>query len=678
MKNRFQMKTLSTILYSFVFLITNSSVWATYQEIENLTSYQAMLLDGTGSQKLNDQYSQKVINQVNAYIRNPSNKTFLKSPKGSHLLENHQKLVNFKSLKDNLENCLSDDEDNLMLRQRVIDAAGKSFDIPVPCRADITKYDELNGFVQSIMSPTDKYLENSFEAQLNNNAIKTTLKTLLSVLYKYDPSFMKNGTLSKSQLSRLTNRVCKKSNICKNTKFKNELEEELKSSAMELAKNEKKRSIDEVEKNLNGKIDLINKKLSKISFEAKERWYWSDYAQMEDTNQKVNFQNYIKTYLQEASQGDGALLLTDKIKDNDGGLKSYSDDSSNIEQVGDKFVYKKHKRVKKSHIRASIKEVEKKIYEQIDSLNSYSIEREKDQSLLKESKSIGRAAMANQYKKKRFKSNRLESIEDLIKRNPIVAGQTLLQNPEYSSLACKAIANINSDKESDENIHKAAILIGAIGGGLLIATGVGAVAGGWLLTGSLSAGVAAGTVGGTVLAATTTSALILGGAESAYFSNKAYNNYSQAQALDRSIMAQTSDQTNIIERRDEVIAFKEARFEAALALGFSALDLGAMKGIGHLAKGSKSLVLSANQRRNLKNLYEGINDPNSLSVIRDAMDKMGTNSSSEFDNFLGLLSTGNKKWQDQFLSQLKDGKLDADKLSLLAKESLEKSKQCIK
>ena len=661
-----------------MFLVNNA--FANLGSVERLLSYQNMIIHGEGAEKLNQQYSKKVIKKVNEFITNEENEKFLKTNKGSELLENHQKLVNYSSLRSTLENCLSDDQDQLMLRQRLIDSAGRSFDLPAPCRKDITKYSEVDNFVNSLMKPTEKLMIGSFEEDLNKNAIKTTLNTLLKVKYKYDKSFMSKDVLKESELNSLTKKVCKKSKICKKNDFKEELKNFLKESSIQLIKNEKKQSKKQIVSELNSKIETINKDLSNISFPAKERWYWSDYAAMESPEMKSKFQGYIGSYLKEASTGNGSLLLTDTYKENSGSLKAYNDDSDNIVQVGNKFVFKEHKKVSINFVNKSVNEIKRKINEQLDSLNSFNQSREKDEELLDKSPSGNRGVMIKRNRKSKFKRNRAESIEELIMRNPVTAGQTLLQNPEYSAIACTAIKKINSDKETDEDIHKAAVLIGAIGGGLLIATGVGAVAGGWLLTGSLSAGIAAGTVGGTVLAATTTSALVLGGAESAYFSNKAYNNYSNAQDIDRAILSNTGDSTSITEQRDEIIAFKEARFDAALALGFTAVDLGAMKGIAKLVKGSKdsTVALTSSHKSNLKNIYSEINNPKSLSVMKDAMNKMGKNSSKEMDQFLGLLSTSNVKWQKNFLKQLKTGNLSSAKLKKLSKEILDAQKSCVK
>jgi hypothetical protein len=676
--NQYIRKTIITLNIVSMFFINNSL--ASSDNIENLLSYQNMIIHGQGAQKLNSEYSDKVIKRVNKFINKNENKSLLKNSKGAELLENHQKLVNYNTLKNTLENCISDDQDQLMLKQRLIDSAGKSFDLPVPCRRDISKYTEVDEFVNSLLRPTEKLMKASFEESLSKNAIKTTLNTLLKIQYKYDKSFMRNGEISERELHSLTKKVCSKSNICKKNGFEEELKSFLKENAKNISKNEKKQSKQEILNELNSKVRTINSGLSEISFKAKERWYWSDYAEMNDPEMKSKFQSYIGTYLKEASTGHGALLLTDTYKDNSGSLKAYNDDSDNIFQKGKEFKFKKHKRVTRGFINKSVNEVKTKINEQIQSLNNLNKSREKGEQSLEKKVSGRRAIMIERNRKKGFNRNRSEAIEEMIMRNPVTAGQTLLQHPQYSSIACRAIKKVNKDKKDDESIHKAAVLIGAIGGGLLIATGVGAVAGGWLLTGSLSAGVAAGTVGGTVLAATTTSALVLGGAESAYFSNKAYTNYSNAQSIDRAILSETGDNTSISEQRDEVIAFKDARFNAALALGFTAVDLGAMKGLSTLAKNAKNsaITLTNSQKRNLKHIYSEISHPKTLSVMKEAMEKMGKNSSKEMDQFLGLLSTSNKKWQKELLKQLKDGEMSSSKLKRLAKEVLKAQKKCIK
>jgi hypothetical protein len=639
-----------------------------------------MMLAGSGAENLFSKHSKDISNRVAKYISNPNNKSSLKSKDGAKLLENHQKIVNYSALKSGLESCVSDDQDDLMLKSRLIDAAGNSFSLPVPCRRDLTKSNELDDFMNSILSPTQKVLSQNFEQELSTQALDSALNTLIKVKYKYEKSFMRDGTLRKRELNSLIAKVCSNSPRCQEKDYKEKLKEKIELLATRVASEEKKRSPDDVVKSLSKKVSKINDKLEKINFEAKERWYWTDYADMEDPSKKAMFRDYINTYLSESSSEDGALLLTDSYRKSSGALKSYSDDSDNIHQVGDKFVFKSHKSLNKRKVKTAVNEVKKKINEQIRTLIGHDKKREQDKSLLENNSSSKHAHITNRYRKKRYKENREEAIKELIKRNPVSAGQVLLKNPEYSHLACAAIKEITNEKRSDDQTHQTAVLLGAVGGGLLIATGVGAVAGGWLLTGSLTAGVAAGTVGGTILTATTTSALVLGGAETAYFSNKAYDDYQEAMAIDRAILSDSADKMSIEESRDEMISFKEARFEAALALGFTAIDLGAMKGISILAKGAKgqALKLTSSQRSNLKNIYSEISNPNSLSILKESISKMGKDGAKEFDQFLGILSTSNKKWQKEFLKQLENSELSPSEIKRISKEVLESQKLCKK
>jgi len=653
-------------------------VFANIGELENLISYQKMLTYGTGAKELNAKFSSDLVRKTQSYLTNPANRALLKTPLGTKLLENHSKILNFNSLKETLEDCIGENDDDRHLKERIIDAASNSFHLSVPCSKSITKIKEIDEYVKLITAPTNKLLAGSFEDQLTKQGIETTLKTSLKVKYKYDPNFMKNEIISEDEIESLLSTICEKNKTCyKNQKeFKNKLRSSLREYSKKLSQNEKRIKPLKAVRQINKKIRTINSKLKKLKIKAEDRWYWWDKAVMDDSDQKKKFNDYLQTYLSESSTGAGSLLLTDSMRDATGRLRTFNDESENIKQKGKSFVFKKHKEIKLKDFNNSLSEVNTKIQEQLNDYKTSSKNSINDKLML-DKKITGR--MGNSYKL-RNKRNRKKSIKDLIRHNPISAGQALLQNPEYSSLACQAIKDITEDDRDEKVFNERAILIGAIGGGLLIATGVGAVAGGWLLTGSLTAGVAAGTVGGTILAATTTSALVLGGAESAYFSSKAWSDYNEVQSLDRSIIAESADSESIVERRDELTQFKEARFDAALALGFTAMDLGAMKGLHYMAKGGKSIItkFTPAQRSSLKTIYSEINNPNALKTLNQTILDLGANGNKKMDQFLGVLSTAEKDLRVDFLEKLNAGDLTAKEMKSLTEKVLESSNKCIK
>lgn len=665
-------------VFCLIYLLGVGEVLANIGELENLISYQKMLTYGAGAKELNTKFSKELVRKTHDFIKNPGNKVHLKSPLGTKLLENHSKILNFNALKESLEDCVGENDDDRHLKERIIDAAGSSFHLSVPCSKSITKISDIEDYVQLVTAPTNRILSESFEDQLSKQGIETTLKTSLKVKYKYDPNFMKNESISEEELDDLILKICEEGKSCyKNQKsFKANLRETLKDYSKEISQSEERIKPYTAVRQLNKKIKTINSKLKDLKIRAEDRWYWWDKAVMDDAEEKKKFDTYLQTYLQESSTGAGSLLLTDSMRDATGRLRTFNDDSDNIEQKGEKFIFKKHKKIKLKDFNDSIIEVNTKIQEQLDDYKSSSMKSIQDKKLV-EATSKGR--MGNAYKRM-SKRNREDSIKDLIRHNPISAGQALLQNPEYSLLACKAIKDITRDDRDEKVFNERAILIGAIGGGLLMATGVGAIAGGWLLTGSLTAGVAAGTVGGTILAATTTSALVLGGAESAYFSSKAWDDYNEVQSLDRSIIAESADRDSIVERRDELTEFKEARFDAALALGFTALDLGAMKGLKYMARGGKSAIskFTPKQRSSLKSIYSEINNPKSLDILKDTISRLGIDGNKKLDQFLGVLANAEDELRVDFLKKLNNGNLNAKKVKALTEKILEASNKCSK
>lgn len=119
------------------------------------------------------------------------------------------------------------------------------------------------------------------------------------------------------------------------------------------------------------------------------------------------------------------------------------------------------------------------------------------------------------------------ALKKLLSTNPAAAAQYLMAHPEAHDIICNALKSIDHSLARDEKIDNAFFWGGMVIAGVLIATGIGAVAG------VAAAGTLATIAAGTALVGTAT-----GVGEAAYRSNRTHDAYIEAQNIRSSSYAQ--------------------------------------------------------------------------------------------------------------------------------------------
>ena len=270
---------------------------------------------------------------------------------------------------------------------------------------------------------------------------------------------------------------------------------------------------------------------------------------------------------------------------------------------------------------------------------------------------------------------RRDDIKEIARLNPFAAGQVLIRNPEYAGLMCEAINAVNADDKSDARMEQAFVVGTAILGGALLLTGVGTVAGAYILTGSITAGIAAGTVGGSILAYTTLAGSAVELTAAGYYGKKSYDSYIEMNRLESAYLTRNTDARAIVEAKDSLVAFKEARLSATISLanvGLSFLSLGKLFS---LTQNAKELATPA-EIKAASRILTALSDSVVAKRLKDMLSSLGNLAGEKIDKFLLYLAKAGEKVRVQFLTLLKDSSISPQKLKEAVEVALEAAKNC--
>lgn len=258
--------------------------------------------------------------------------------------------------------------------------------------------------------------------------------------------------------------------------------------------------------------------------------------------------------------------------------------------------------------------------------------------------------------------------------NPFAIGQILARNPEYAGLACDSFNRISNNDEFDAKLDKAFFVGTAVLSGALILTGVGTVAGAYLLTGSLTAGVAAGTVGGSILATTALVGTATELTSAAYYGTRAYEEKQELDRMERALFSQNADNKTIKEAEEALKDFKEARLQLFFNLG------GAVGSYALSATKIPSLIgakaLNVKELKVVNAVLNSINNSATGAKVARTIQIFGKPGLELFENFIVRLSQGSEKTRLRFLSMMKDKAMTPEKLKEIIEDALKKSQKC--
>lgn len=627
--------------------------------LSNLLIQHRDLKTGIGSMELLDKHGKNLSDTTFKLMNDPANQPFLRSPEGLELKKHQALLSNYLSIKDKFEKCIKDKEAKRKLHERILQSSfqGMINLDDSPCQPPYLQSEKsYENFSRSITKAAKKIQKSDFQTLLSKKIISNTARSLLGFRQKFQNDFMKSGKLTTDELDTLVNDVCiRKSqtpraqtvltDVCQ--KMDPSLKHELKKELIQFSETQKsnpKLTSEKILKSLNTSVDRLNKTLEKIELQNDIGFIY-DSANLEDEKAKEHFNHYINQYTQEVSSEAGALLLTKTIKNKSGSIKRFDGDDTEKNKKTSKFQFTKHKKMNLQDVSLSIKEAESKMLAQArDTLN-----------------------IANK--------NDGEDVADLVKINPFAAGQILIHQPEYASLVCDSINEINQNDSDDEDMDKYFMIGGAVIGGALVLTGVGAVAGAYLITGSLTAGLAAGTIGGSILGY---SALAGGAIElvsAGYSSKRAMDHYQEMNQLESAYLTKNSDAKAITDARDALVNFKEARMMAAISLAGLGLNFVNLGSIAALLKGgnaSKKELIAATA------ILNSISETKVALRLKEIMKSLGETGAETLDIFFLRLAKTGEAGRLKFLELLKNGQLTPEKYKEIIEASLAAAKNCSK
>ena len=624
---------------------------------------------GLGAMELVTKQGRSLADVTFKLMADPRNREFLNSKEGIELRKHQELLTNFLSVQDQFEKCVKDKEGAKKLDSRILEASFQNMqklpDRSLPCLPESylahKSYEDFsNSIIVSMKSKINPYFQN----QLTKKVMLNTAKSILAFRQKFHPDFMKDGNLSDQELNSLVNDVCVKKtyaaravqtqDVCNlmDKSFRSSLSKEISSFAKSNTIKNKKISPEEATKSLNESVDKMNKALALIEIKKDKGWIY-DSAKLDDPKIKKDFDTYINQYTTEISNPAGSLFLTKAIKEESGSIKRLDSDDTTKDK-SNRYEFVKHKPIKLKDVNLAINEVEKKMKAQAND-------------------TLAIAALS--VSKPGFIKSSEDGIDDLVKINPFAAGQLVLEEPEYTGRLCDAINRVNQDDIDDKNLDKYFTIGSAVLGGALILTGVGTVAGAYIITGSLSAGIAAGTMGGTILGYSALAGTAVELASLGYQANKAQNYWDEAQKLEASYLTRNGDIHNILIAQKALVDFKEARLSATISLaavGLHALTVGK---VFNLLKSTNSVV-GPDEVRAATKIMHYLGKTKVAKSLQDTAVMLGKAGAEKIDDFLFLLARTGEVNRIKFLELLQSAKLTPDKIKIIVEDALEAAKAC--
>lgn len=651
---------LISCLLSFTLMLPYAEVYAALSpkvsaEAQNLMSEYLLMTKGIGNEELIAKFGERWINNAQKFIaRHQDNKDFLKSKEFDALGKSTGLLTNYLAVKKHFDSCIKDPANKRQLAKRTLSVILQNEKEVNPCDPKLRGFNNFSQFYKTNMQLMKKLVTPQYEKEIKKQVLTNSLLALFRFERKFGTNkFNAYNKNTHAEMNSLIHQVCFpmariRTDQCR--EFGNNFKEELLKKMQEETPKifaEKKYTPTQAMTEINNKLGALNTLAKNVSVEIDKGILYDSPQEINDEN-KEHFQKYIQTYLQHAGEGAGVLLLTEKIKDKAGGLRSLED---NLEKNKKKKAYKlePHYKVSEKEVSGAIHEARGKILQQVKDLPQ-----------------MGMGVFGGK--------DQQSSIDDLSAANPFAIGQILARNPEYAGLACDSFNRISSDDRFNEKMDKAFFVGTAVLSGALILTGVGTVAGAYLLTGSLTAGVAAGTVGGSILATTALVGTATELTSAAYYGSRAYDEARELDRMEKAIFTDNSDDKSIQEAHETLKAFKEARLQLALNLAgaVGSYAIGATK-IPALVAGKS---LSIGQLKIVNNILNRISDSTTAVKLLRAINLIKGPAEELLERFVIALSKTSESSRQKFLKMLHDAKITPEKLKEIIGDALKASKNC--
>lgn len=656
MKNLLPILLISTLLLpSIAWAKPNNESHELVNKSRSLMSEFLLMSDGVGKKEMIDKFGTKWIDNTNRFLKSAvRNKDFMKTPEALKLMKSSTMLTNYLAVKNHFDKCVKDQKNKRQLAQRTLDVILQNDKEVNPCQPILSGFSDFKSFQQQNIKLMKKLITPQYESEIKKQILTNTTLAYLRFQRKFDDSAFKAHNKSTSgELQKIVDRICKPHGfrsvdqcmqIDKN--FRSELMEKLQEEVPKIFQ-EKKYSVDSATQELNNKFGLLNQKANKVTSSIDKGIFYDSPNPLEKSK-KENFEEYVETYLKNANDGAGVLMLTETVREQSGGLRSPDE---NMVKAKSKSLFKleAHYTLKSEQVKKAIAEAKNKMLAQADQISKEGV-----------------SFFGNKDTQK--------GIDHMTAANPFAIGQILAKNPEYAGLACDSFNRIANNDEFDEKLDKAFFVGTAVLSGALILTGVGTVAGAYLLTGSLSAGIAAGTVGGSILATTALVGTATELTSAAYYGSRAYEEKQDLDRMERALFSQNTDKESIKESEQTLKAFKEARLQLFFNLGgaVGSYALSATK-IPNLI-GAKAL--NVKELKIVNSVLNSINNSTTVAKVGRTIAIFGKPGLELFESFIVRLSQGSEKTRLRFLTMMKDKAMTPEKLKEIIEDALKKSQKC--
>ncbi|MEC7276297.1 MAG: hypothetical protein VXV96_08245 [Bdellovibrionota bacterium] len=543
------------------------------------------------------------------------------TPAGAEFLRIHNKFARLRALKEKLDNCVSDDLNDPMytnrLPERLLEAAWVTPDTEIPCNISHFEAESVDDLMASIRGITDTLTTedqakdmSKFQENIYLQGLENSIKTITALKYTYNEELGKKSELSDEDVAtHILPQICSrttynpgpgprefKTNQCSDSQ-KNYLTQRAKQEFLKLKRSgEKQYSPADAAEEIRSRITQINEVILNNELDVTEGWI-RDSANMDTEKSRAAHQAYVTSFMENAKSGPGLLMWTNAVGGKMGSRRD-RDEASMFGLIGGGFdrsngTFKTHDTsISTNDVRGAISEAEERVMEQVQKLHNQETIRKSEMSRM----SPDAAWYNSKLSPASILENRRESLKEIVATNPVLVGQSLMKDPTKVDEACTVISDIAQEAKDNEGFTWGkAIAFGGlvVGGALLLATGVGAVA---LLTGAVAgaAGATVTSVGAFALAGATFKGLAVAGfaygvAETTVYGTRYLQAAEQRDELISSYLAGAGDQETADEFLIAMDEAEDALFNAAFAAGFTLLDVPGAMAIARHLKGTERM-----------------------------------------------------------------------------------------
>ncbi|MCF8059982.1 MAG: hypothetical protein K9K67_11845 [Bacteriovoracaceae bacterium] len=625
-----------------------------------------------------------MLNQGQAFIANPQNRTQLATPEGQNFLNMHNKFARLRKLKLKLDSCFASEEYKELnnpqytqaIPERIFAAAMTMPDDSIPCDPGFFNAQSLNELFGGVSDVIDEATTvervdtlNQLQEVISEKNLDNAVESIVGLDFTYSGANLSDGApLDQAKLDAIVHNICvlnapnNRGTIINN---RDRCTDAQKTRLKRVAKKKQERMIAEgvipmsltsAANDLKNKFTELNVKIvSDPSFQLDVTdGIISDSVNLESEKSQTAYSNYVNSYMNIIRTHPGMLALTETIGDDLGGRRDQDGrflgifGSGGIDYEERRFQTHNVAHLDTSRddstgvetVERAIRESKQKVMAQANRVFNGEAYRRGDMS----SYDPNAWAISLSNNPDDIVENREASLKEIIKSNPVSVGQALMEKPGLASEACRIMRDIakeqkeNADSAGDWVTWRNVLLVGGLALGGIAVVGLGAliIGGGLALaTGGVGAGVAAW--GGATLSSIALPGLVYGVVETTDATYRWRQAAQERDALIESYMAGAGDDATVTEFFRAQEAAYNAAWEAGLAAGFTLLDAPAIMRVASLMDGAQSLRYF----KRVKDIFKQIEaDPKLIRTLRNLRRSLGADKVSQVMKEITKLDEG--------------------------------------